>query len=200
MTTIQSDCIQKLIAELKRLPGIGAKSAERIAFHILDMSPDRANELARAIAAVKEKIKLCSLCCNVTETDPCPICSSEKRDRSIVCVVEKPSNVATIEKGGAYNGLYHVLHGLVSPLSGVRPEDVTIGKLLDRLQEGNVKELVIATNPTVDGDSTALYLAKVARPLGVAATRIARGVPVGGDIEFAGEATLVRAMEGRMEL
>jgi recombination protein RecR len=182
------------------LPGIGAKSAERIAFHILDMSPDRANELARAIAAVKEKIKLCSLCCNVTETDPCPICSSERRDRSIVCVVEKPSNVATIEKGGAYNGLYHVLHGLVSPLSGVRPEDVTIGKLLDRLQEGNVKELVIATNPTVDGDSTALYLAKVAKPLGVAATRIARGVPVGGDIEFAGEATLVRAMEGRMEL
>jgi len=200
MATIQSESIEKLIGELRKLPGIGAKSAERIAFHILDMPQDRAKELARAIAVVKEKIRLCSVCCNLTETDPCPICSSEKRDRSIICVVEKPSNVAMIEKGGAYNGLYHVLHGLVSPLSGVRPEDVTIGKLLDRLQEGKVKELVVATNPTVDGESTALYVAKVARPRGVQVTRIARGIPVGGDIELADEATLVRAIEGRMEL
>ena len=196
----QSESVQRLISELKRLPGIGAKSAERITFHILDMPRDQASELSRAITDVKEKIRLCSVCCNVTETDPCLICSSEKRDRTIICVVEKPSNVAMIEKGGAYNGLYHVLHGVVSPLSGVRPEDVTIGGLLDRLQGGNVKEIIIATNPTVDGESTALYLAKVAKPLGVAVTRIARGIPVGGDIELADEATLVRAIEGRMEL
>ncbi|MCK5557662.1 MAG: recombination protein RecR [Candidatus Hydrogenedentes bacterium] len=200
MATIQSESIRKLIGELKRLPGIGAKSAERITFHILDMPRDQASELAGAITDVKERIKLCSVCCNVTETEPCPICSSEKRDRSVICVVEKPSNVAVIDKGGAYNGLYHVLHGLVSPLSGVRPEDVTIGRLLDRLREGNVKEMVVATNPTVDGESTALYLAKVAKPFGVTVTRIARGVPVGGDIELADEATLVRAIEGRTKL
>jgi len=197
---VQSESIQQLVAELKKLPGIGAKSAERIAFHILDMARDEADQLSQAISNVKSKIGLCSMCCNVTETDPCPMCSSDRRDRSVICVVEKPSNVQMIEKGGSYKGLYHVLHGLISPLSGVQPEDVTLGKLMERVHDGNVKELVIATNPTVDGDSTAMYIAKVARPLGVAVTRIARGVPVGGDIELADEATLARAMEGRSGL
>jgi len=197
---MQSEPIERLIAELKKLPGIGAKSAERITFHVLDMARDEADRLAGAISDVKNKIGLCSVCCNVTEADPCPICSSEKRDRSIICVVEKPSNVQMIEKGGAYSGLYHVLHGLISPLSGVQPDDVTVGRLMERVRDGDVKEVVVATNPTVDGDSTAMYIAKVVKPLGVAVTRIARGVPVGGDIELADEATLARAMEGRSEL
>ena len=196
----QSEPIEKLIAELKKLPGIGAKSAERIAFHLLDTPRDQADQLSQAISDVKNKIGLCSVCCNVTEADPCSICSSEKRDRSVICVVEKPSNVQMIEKGSVYNGLYHVLHGLISPLSGVQPEDVTIGRLMERVRDGDVKEVVVATNPTVDGDSTAMYIAKVVKPLGVAVTRIARGVPVGGDIELADEATLARAMEGRSEL
>jgi len=197
---VQSESIQRLTAALKKLPGIGNKSAERIAFHILGAPRDAAFELARAITDVKDKIKLCSVCCNVTEIDPCPVCSSDKRDRSVICVVEKPSNAAIIEKGGSYDGLYHVLHGVISPLSGVRPEDVTIGKLIDRLNSGTVKELVVATNPTVDGDSTALYIAKSVKPFGIKVTRIARGVPVGGDIELADEATLSRAIEGRMDL
>ena len=197
---MQSESIQRLIAELKKLPGIGAKSAERITFHILDMARDEADQLSRAISDVKNKIGLCSVCCNVTEADPCPICRSDKRDRSIICVVEKPSNVQMIEKGGAYRGLYHVLHGLISPLSGVQPDDVTVGRLMERVRDGDVKEVVVATNPTVDGDSTAMYIAKVVKPLEVAVTRIARGVPVGGDIELADEATLARAMEGRSEL
>lgn len=182
------------------MPGVGAKSAERIAFYLLDTPRDQAAQLSQAISDVKNKIGLCSRCCNVTEADPCLICSSEKRDRSVICVVEKPSNVQMIEKGGVYSGLYHVLHGLISPLSGVQPEDVTIGKLMERLRDGEVKEVVVATNPTVDGDSTAMYIAKVVKPIGVAVTRIARGVPVGGDIELADEATLARAMEGRSEL
>ena len=197
---VQSECIERLISELKKLPGIGAKSAERIAFHILDVPRDQADDLSRAITDVKNKIGLCSVCCNVSETDPCPICSSDKRGRSVICVVEKPSNVQMIEKGGAYNGLYHVLHGLISPLTGVQPEDVTAGKLVERVREGNVKEVVMATNPTVDGDSTAMYIAKLVKPFGVTVTRIARGVPVGGDIELTDEATLARAIEGRGEL
>jgi len=182
------------------LPGIGAKSAQRIAFHLLDAPRDQADQLAQAISDVKNKIRLCSVCCNVTEADPCSICSGEKRDRSVICVVEKPSNVQMIEKGSVYSGLYHVLHGLISPLSGVQPEDVTVSKLIERVRDGEVKEVVVATNPTVDGDSTAMYIARVLKPLGVAVTRIARGVPVGGDIELADEATLARAMEGRGEL
>jgi len=197
---VQSESIQRLVSELKKLPGIGAKSAERIAFHILDMRREDAEQLSRAIGDVKTRIALCSVCCNVTETDPCPICSSDRRDRSVICVVEKPSTVQMVEKGGSYNGLYHVLHGLISPLSGVQPEDVTLDKLMERVRGGAVKELVIATNPTVDGDSTALYIAKLVRPFGVVVTRIARGVPVGGDIELTDEATLARAMEGRGEL
>ena len=196
----QSEPIEKLIAELKKLPGIGAKSAERIAFHLLDTPRDQADQLSQAILDVKNKIGLCSICCNVTEADPCPMCSSEKRDRSVICVVEKPSNAQMIEKGSVYNGLYHVLHGLISPLSGVQPEDVTIGRLTERVRDGGVKEVVVATNPTVDGDSTAMYIARILRPFGVTVTRIARGVPVGGDIELADEATLTRAMEGRSEL
>jgi len=197
---VQSESIKRLVSELKKLPGIGAKSAERIAFHILDMPREDAEQLSRAIVDVKTRIALCSVCCNVTETDPCPICSSDRRDRSTICVVEKPSNVQMIEKGGSYNGLYHVLHGLISPLSGVQPEDVTLDKLMERVRDGTVKELVIATNPTVDGDSTALYIAKLVKPFGLAVTRIARGIPVGGDIELTDEATLARAMEGRSEL
>lgn len=199
-TMIQSESLEKLTTQLKKLPGIGAKSAERIAFFLLDMPREQANELAEAITDVKEKIGECSVCCNMSESDPCPMCSSEKRDRSIICVVEKAGNVAMIEKGGSYNGLYHVLHGVISPLSGALPEDVTVDKLMSRLRDGTVKELIIATNPTVDGESTAMYLAKVAKPLGVEVTRIARGVPVGGDIEYTDEATLTRAIEGRTTL
>jgi len=194
------DAVTRLVDEFKKLPGIGAKTAMRLAFHVLQGPSDDARRLARAITDIVEKVNLCSVCCNITETDPCAICAGSTRDQSIICVVEDPADLASFDRGGTYRGLYHVLHGVLSPLRGVEPDDLTIDKLLDRLRAGDVKEVVIATNPTTEGTATSVYLAELIKPMGVKVTRIARGVPVGGDIEYVDEATLARAIEGRQEI
>jgi len=196
----QPDAVSRLVTEFRKLPGIGAKTAQRLAFHLLQGSPDDARLLAQSITDVVDKVNLCSVCCNITETDPCAICTSSTRDRSVVCVVEDPADLASFDRGGTYRGLYHVLHGVLSPLRGVGPDDLTIDKLLDRLAAGDVKEVVVATNPTSEGTATAAYLAELIKPMDVKVTRIARGVPVGGDIEYVDEATLTRALEGRHEI
>jgi recombination protein RecR len=189
--------INRLIRSLAKLPGIGEKTASRLALHILRCSRDEALELARSIVAVKEKITMCKVCCNLTEQDPCTICSSQKRDRDIICVVEEPGDLIALETGGEFKGLYHVLHGVISPLDGVNPEDIRIRELLNRLKSGQVKEVIVATNPTTNGNATALYLSNVIKPLGIKITRIAQGIPIGGDIEYTDEVTLKKALEGR---
>lgn len=190
--------IEVLIEKFEQLPGIGRKSAERIAFYILDsMSEEQARAMAGSIIAAKEKISLCPICQNLTDTAPCKICTSEKRDRSIICVVETPKDVVAIEKTKEYTGLYHVLHGALSPMDGISPEDIKITELLQRLSGDEVKEVIMATNPTVSGTATAVYLSKLISPMGVFVSRIAHGIPVGGDIEYADEITLIKAIEGR---
>lgn len=190
--------IEKLIEKFEQLPGIGRKSAERIAFHILDnMSNDQVNSMADGIKEAKSKIHFCSVCQNLTETDPCNICSSDKRDRTIICVVEKPKDVSAIERTNEYKGLYHVLHGALSPMDGISPEDIRINELLMRLTDESVTEIIMATNPTVSGTATAVYISKILQSLGVKVTRIAHGIPVGGDLEYADEITLIKALEGR---
>ncbi|MBI4831647.1 MAG: recombination protein RecR [Candidatus Lindowbacteria bacterium] len=192
--------ITKLVEEFRRLPGIGPKSAQRLAFHILNLPKDDALRLARAIVDAKEKVRFCSVCCNITETDPCDTCADPRRDRSVICVVEKPSEAALIEKGGKYRGLYHILHGSISPLDGIGPDDIRIKELLARLTDKSVSELIVATNPNTNGEATAMYIREVVRPLGVKVTRIAQGVPVGSDLEFADNSTLAHALEGRREM
>jgi len=194
------DAVTRLVDELRKLPGIGAKTAMRLAFHVLQAPSDDARRLARAITDVVENVNFCSVCCNITETDPCDICSSSTRDQSVICVVEDPADLASFDRGGTYRGVYHVLHGVLSPLRGIGPDELTVTKLLDRLRGGEVKEVVMATNPTADGTATAIYLAGLIKPMGVRVTRIARGVPVGGDIEYVDDATLSRAIEGRQEI
>ncbi len=189
--------INRLIRSLAKLPGVGEKTASRLALHILRCSRDEALELARSIVAVKEKITMCRVCCNLTDQDPCPICSSQKRERDIICVVEEPGDLIALETGGEFKGLYHVLHGVISPLDGVNPENIRIQELLNRLKSGQVKEVIVATNPTTNGNATALYLANVIKPLGIKVTRIAQGIPMGGDIEYTDEVTLKKALEGR---
>ena len=189
--------INRLIRSLAKLPGVGEKTASRLALHILRCSRDEALELARSIVAVKEKITMCKVCCNLTEQDPCTICSSQKRERDIICVVEEPGDLIALETGGEFKGLYHVLHGVISPLDGVNPEDIRIQELLNRLKSGQVKEVIVATNPTTNGNATALYLSNVIKPLGIKVTRIAMGIPIGGDIEYTDEVTLKKALEGR---
>lgn len=189
--------INRLIRSLAKLPGVGEKTAFRLALHILRCSRDEALELARSIVAVKEKITMCRVCCNLTDQDPCPICSSQKRERDIICVVEEPGDLIALETGGEFKGLYHVLHGVISPLDGVNPENIRIQELLNRLKSGQVKEVIVATNPTTNGNATALYLANVIKPLGIKVTRIAQGIPMGGDIEYTDEVTLKKALEGR---
>ena len=189
--------INRLIRGLAKLPGIGEKTASRLALYILRCSRDEALELARSIVAVKEKITMCKVCCNLTEQDPCTICSSQKRDRDIICVVEEPGDLIALETGGEFKGLYHVLHGVISPLDGINPEDIRIQELLNRLKSSQVKEVIIATNPTTNGNATALYLSNVIKPLGITVTRIAQGIPIGGDIEYTDEVTLKKALEGR---
>ena len=192
--------IESLIEKFEQLPGIGRKSAERIAFYILDnMSGEDAAAMAQSIQEAKQKIKFCPVCQNLTDTAPCAICASEKRDRSVICVVENPKDVMAIEKTKEYHGLYHVLHGALSPMDGVGPEDLKIQELLLRL-DGSVQEVIMATNPTVSGTATAVYLSKLLQPLGVRTTRIAHGIPVGGDLEYADEITLIKALEGRREM
>jgi recombination protein RecR len=189
----------RLIEELQRLPGIGPKGAQRLAFHILKTPREQADRLADAVREVKERVTYCSVCHNITEADPCVFCSSEDRDRNVICVVEEPQNVAAIEKTRDFKGVYHVLMGAISPLQGVGPDDLKIKGLLARAGNG-VREIILATNPTVDGEATAIYLARLLKPLGVRVTRIAMGVPVGSDLEYADEVTMTKALEGRREV
>jgi recombination protein RecR len=192
--------LQRLINELKHLPGIGQKSAQRIAFHILRAGRDEAEHLARAVLDVKDKLGLCRICNNISEAELCPFCRDSGRDQSVLCVVEEPHNIVGIETTRQYGGLYHVLHGSLSPLRGIGPEQLRIKGLIERLGEGRIGEIIIATNPTVEGEATAVYLSKLLKPLGVRVTRIAMGIPVGSDIEFADEVTIIKAMEGRREM
>lgn len=192
--------LARLIDELKRLPGIGQKSAQRIAFHLERAGRDQAENLAHAIIDVKDKIRLCSVCNNLTEEDPCNICSDPRRDRSLICAVETPYNVATVERMREFHGLYHVLHGALSPLQGVGPDQLKLKSLMERLKDGQVKEIIVATSPNVEGEATALYLSRLIKPLGVKVTRIAMGIPVGSELEFADEVTMLKAMEGRREI
>jgi recombination protein RecR len=190
----------RLIDELRKLPGIGNKSAQRLAFHILRSSVDDAESLAAAIHNLKESLRLCSICNNITDVEPCVFCSSATRNLRIVCVVEEPTNIASVEKTKAYNGVYHVLHGAISPLHGVGPEHLRISSLTKRVESGDVDEVIIATNPTVEGEATAHYLTRLLKRAGVKITRIATGIPAGSDIEYADEVTMSKAMEGRREL
>ena len=192
--------LAQLIEHFRALPGIGAKTAVRLAYHVLDMEPAKAQALAQAILEAKERIGYCSTCFNLTDQDPCQICASEKRDHSIICVVEQPQDVAAMERMRDYQGVYHVLHGALSPLEGVGPDQLRIKELLARLMDNTVKEVIMATNPSVEGEATAMYLAKLLKPLGIRVTRIAHGLPMGGDLEYADEVTLAKAMENRREI
>ena len=202
--------IARLVQQLGKLPGIGEKTAARLAFHILRASPEDAAALAAAIAEVKQKIRFCSVCCDLTETDPCAICRDARRDAGIVCVVAQPQDVVAIERTGGYRGRYHVLHGVLSPLDGIGPDDLRVTELVARCAHGpgrqclagdqSIREAILATSPSVEGEATAVYLSKLLRPLGVRATRIATGVPIGGELEYADQVTLARAIDGRREM
>ncbi len=191
--------ITKLIEELSKLPGIGRKSAQRLAFHILDMKGNDVVELAKAIVNAKKHTKHCQTCGNLTEGELCGICSSLKRDQSTICVVEDARDIAAMERTKEYKGVYHVLHGTISPLDGIGPDEINIKSLMTRLS-ADIKEVIIATNPTIEGEATAVYISRLIKPMGIRVTRIAHGIPVGGDIEYADEVTLMRAMEGRREM
>ncbi|HEY3768876.1 MAG TPA: recombination mediator RecR [Candidatus Angelobacter sp.] len=190
----------QLIDELKKLPGVGSKSAQRMAFHILRSSTEDAEGLSMAIRNLKEKLHLCSVCSNITDVDPCSYCASATRNQRLVCVVEEPTNIASIEKARFYNGVYHVLHGAISPLHGVGPEHLRIPSLMRRIENGSLDEVIIATNPTIEGEATAVHLTGLLKRPGVKITRIATGIPAGSDIEYADEVTMLKAMEGRREL
>ena len=190
----------KLIENFRSLPGIGSKTAVRLAYHVLDMDKEKAKALAEAIIGAKEKVGFCQVCYNLTDTNPCRICGSEKRDHSVICVVEQPQDVAAMERMRDFKGVYHVLHGALSPLSGIGPDNLRVKELLTRLSDGVVQEVIMATNPNVEGEATAMYLARLLKPIGIKVTRIAHGLPVGGDLEYADEVTLSRAMEHRIEL
>jgi recombination protein RecR len=194
------DTLTKLIEQLQRLPGVGAKSAQRLAFHILKTPREDVDRLADAMREVKERVTYCSTCSNITDVDPCYYCTHPGRDQRVICVVEEPENVTAVEKTRQFNGVYHVLMGALSPLHGVGPDDLKIKDLLGRVAGGAVEEIILATNPNVEGEATAIYLAKLLKPLGVRVTRIAMGVPVGSDLEYADEVTMQRAMEGRREV
>jgi recombination protein RecR len=192
-----SEALQQLIEEFAQLPGIGRKSAQRLALYILKQPRDTAVRMAKALVNVKDRIRYCSSCYNITETDPCAVCSSPKRERDVICVVEEPNDVIAVEKTNEFRGLYHVLGGALSPLDGIGPEELKVSELLSRVT-GDVREVILAMNPNVEGEATTIYLSRLLKPLGVKVTRIARGIPVGGDLEFADEATLGRALEGRV--
>jgi len=192
--------LARLIEEFYRLPGIGPKSAQRLAYYLLRMPAADARSLAEAIVEVKEKVTLCSTCQNVTEVDPCRICTDAGRDRSIMCVVEEPLDILAIERTGSYHGLYHVLHGAISPMDGIGPDDLKVSELLDRLRAAETKEIILATNPNLEGEATSMYLSRLIGPIGLRVTRLARGLPAGGDLEYADDVTLTRALEGRQEM
>jgi recombination protein RecR len=192
--------LERLIERLRALPGVGQKSAQRLAFHILRSPDTEVRALAAAIVEVKERIRLCGVCFNITDVDPCLVCADASRDRTAICVVEEPHNVVAIDKSGGFRGLYHVLHGALSPLKGIGPDDLKIPALLERLRDGTAKEIILATNPNVEGEATAVYLSRLLKPLGLKVTRIALGLPVGSELEYADEVTVGKALEGRREL
>jgi len=196
---IPTETVSKLIQELNKLPGIGPKSAQRLAYHLLRTPEEQTRLLAEALLSVKQKTRLCSTCFNITDSDSCSICRSDQRDRSKICVVEQPQDILALEHTGSYNGLYHVLHGAISPTEGIMADDLRIRELLERLREGSTGEVILATNTNLEGEQTAMYLNKVISPLGIRVTRLARGLPFGTELEYADDVTLTRAIEGRQE-
>ena len=193
-----ADPIRRLVSELARLPGIGEKTATRLAFHLIRANRQHVRDLAQALLDITEKIRLCSVCMTMTETDPCAMCADPRRDNEMICVVATPSDLLAIDRGGHFRGRYHVLHGLLSPLEGIGPDDLRIAELVRRMDTpGNVREVIIATSPSVDGEATAMYIARVLKPLGVQVSRIATGLPVGGELEYSDQATIARALAGR---
>ncbi|WP_339252622.1 recombination mediator RecR [Sporosarcina sp. FSL W8-0480] len=192
--------ISKLIDSFMKLPGIGPKTAGRLAFFVLNMKEDTVLEFAKALVDAKRNLRFCSICGHITDIDPCQICQDQSRDRSMICVVQDPKDVIAMEKMRDYKGMYHVLHGAISPMDGVGPEDINVPSLLTRLQDEEVEELILATNPTIEGEATAMYISRLVKPSGITTTRIAHGLPVGGDLEYADEVTLSKALEGRREL
>lgn len=195
-----SPSIEKLIESFEKLPSIGHKTAARLAFHVLEQTPEQTQDFINSIINAKKNLKYCSICYNISDTDPCPICSNEKRDGAKICVVEDVRDIIAMEKTHEYKGKYHVLHGAISPMNGIGPDDIRIKELMARLRSGEVEEVILATNPRVEGEATAMYISKIIKPLGLKVTRIAHGIPVGGDLEYADEITLIKAMEGRIEL
>ncbi len=195
-----SPSIEKLIESFEKLPSIGHKTAIRLAFHMLDLNEEETNEFIKSITDAKSKLKYCSKCFNIADTDPCPICSNPKRDQGTICVVEDVRDIIAMERTNEFKGVYHVLHGTISPMNGIGPEDIKIKELLDRIRDNDIKEIIIATNPRVEGEATSIYLSKLIKPLGIKVTRIAHGIPVGGDLEYTDEVTLTKAMEGRREI
>ncbi len=200
MATALARPLARLIDELSKLPGIGPKTAQRLAYHVLRAPQADAESLAVAIRAVKTDLRYCSVCFNIAEADPCAVCASDDRDHTVVCVVEEPLDVLAIERTGQFNGVYHVLHGAISPVNGVRPDDLKIAQLVRRVQAGGVVELILATNPNLEGEATAMYVAQLVAGTGVSVTRLARGLPMGGDLEYADELTVSRALEGRRSI
>jgi recombination protein RecR len=194
-----NDAIGRLVQEFSKLPGIGPKSAQRITFHLLRSPEEKSRELAEALISLKQRVNLCSICCNVTESDPCPICRNSQRDTSQVCIVEQPQDILALEHTGAYRGLYHVLHGAISPTEGIGADNIRIKELLARFQDNTVKEVILATNTNLEGEQTAMYLSRVITLLGIKVTRLARGLPFGTELEYADDVTLTRALEGRQE-
>ena len=195
-----SPSIEKLIESFEKLPSIGHKTAVRLAFHMLDLNDEDTTEFINSIVNAKKNLKFCNICFNISDTDPCPICTSPKRDNSVICVVEDVRDIMAMERTHEFKGVYHVLHGTISPMNGIGPEDIKIKELLNRIGSNNIKEIIIATNPRVEGEATAIYLSKIIKPMGIKVTRIAHGIPVGGDLEYTDEITLTKALEGRREL
>lgn len=195
-----SETVNKLINQFEKLPGIGHKSAVRLAFYILESPKEVAEEMGKVLVEAKDKVKFCSTCFNLTENDPCDICSNKKRDESTICVVENVKDVIAMEKTHEYRGYYHVLHGSISPMNNITAGDIKIKELLERLKDDTIKEVILATNPTVEGEATAMYISRLIKPLGISVTRIAHGIPVGGDLEYTDEITLIKALEGRREM
>lgn len=191
--------LDRLVEQFERLPGIGSKTAQRLAYFVLNMPKAQAKEFSEAIIEAHEKIRHCEICCNFSDREKCPVCSSETRDKSVICVVETPRDAIAIEGTGEYKGTYHVLHGVISPLNGIGPDQLSIKQLLARLSDDTVKEVIMATNPTVEGEATAMYISRLLKPMGLRITRLAYGIPVGGDLEYADDMTLARALEGRSE-
>ncbi|HBF0313867.1 recombination mediator RecR [Clostridioides difficile] len=192
--------ITRLIEEFSKLPGVGRKTAQRLAFHIISMNTNDVEALSKAIIDAKREIRYCSICCNITDTDPCSMCSNKSRDSSVICVVEDPRDVAAMERTREFKGQYHVLNGVISPMDGIGPDMLKIKELIQRLGNQDVKEIIMATNPTIEGEATAMYIARLVKPMGIKVTRIAHGLPVGGDLEYADEVTISKALEGRREI